>query len=245
MRCVRPRKETVLKGRLSLNTQAHSNFRQPWSPSQPHPGEELEDNRDNPKESEDTRWQAPQKSRRLQRLPDPLAWPFRKGSRLAQGGYGKRFSLLARVPQATLPTSKNPHCLQDKEEAPLYKPKLCVSQRLTAPGAPSRTDAAISSLEKFRLKLPHTYWILGALQTCWVGITLTFFGNQKWASLEPYKGVSEKLTDRKCISFYGIITWPGRVRDQVIYQTFVVSQLKKNAILGMPFPEKHKCPINF
>jgi len=74
---------------------------------------------------------------------------------------------------------------------------------------------------------------------------LTLFGNQKWASLEPYKGVREKLADRSCIPFYGIITLPGRVHDQVIHQTFIVSQLKEDAILGMPFLEKHKCPMNF
>jgi len=46
-------------------------------------------------------------------------------------------------------------------------------------------------------------------------------------------------------SFYSIITLPGRVRDQVIHQTFIVSQLKEDAILGKPFPEKHQCCMDF
>jgi len=53
------------------------------------------------------------------------------------------------------------------------------------------------------------------------------------------------LADGSCIPFYGIITLPGRVRDHVIHKTFIVSYLKKDAILGMPFLEKHKYRMNF
>jgi len=38
---------------------------------------------------------------------------------------------------------------------------------------------------------------------------------------------------------------PGRVRDQVIHETFIVSQLKEDAILGMLFLEKHQCRMDF
>jgi len=37
----------------------------------------------------------------------------------------------------------------------------------------------------------------------------------------------------------------GRVRDQVISKTFIVSQLKEDAILGMPFLKRHRCHIDF
>jgi len=47
------------------------------------------------------------------------------------------------------------------------------------------------------------------------------------------------------ISLQGIITLPERVRDQVIHKTFIVSYLKEDAILGMPFLEKHHCHITF
>jgi len=31
----------------------------------------------------------------------------------------------------------------------------------------------------------------------------------------------------------------------MIHETFIVSQLKEDAILGMPFLEKHQCQMNF
>jgi len=70
-------------------------------------------------------------------------------------------------------------------------------------------------------------------------------GAQKRASLEPYEDAHGTLADRSCIPFYGIITLLGRVHDQVIRKTFIVSQLKEDAILGMPFLEKHQCRMDF
>jgi len=65
------------------------------------------------------------------------------------------------------------------------------------------------------------------------------------ASLELYEGAHGTLADGSCISFYGVLTLPGRVRDQAIHETFIVSHLKEDAILGMPFLEKHQCCIDF
>jgi len=65
------------------------------------------------------------------------------------------------------------------------------------------------------------------------------------ANLEPYKGEHGTLADGSCIPFYGMIELTGRVRDQVISETFIVSQLKEDAILGMPFLKRHKCHIHF
>jgi len=53
--------------------------------------------------------------------------------------------------------------------------------------------------------------------------------------LEPYDGEYGTLADGSCIPFSGIIELTGRVRDQAIQETFIVSQLKEDAILGMPF----------
>jgi len=55
------------------------------------------------------------------------------------------------------------------------------------------------------------------------------------ANLDPYEGAHHTLTNGSCISFYGVIELTGRVRDQVISETFIVSQLKVDAILGMSF----------
>jgi len=55
------------------------------------------------------------------------------------------------------------------------------------------------------------------------------------ANLQPYEGKHDTLAYGSCIPFYGVIELTGRVRDQVISETFIVSQLKEDAILGMPF----------
>jgi len=65
------------------------------------------------------------------------------------------------------------------------------------------------------------------------------------ASLEPYEGEHGTFADGSCIPFYGVIEWTGRVCDQVISETFIVSQLKKDAILGMQFLKRYRCHINF
>jgi len=63
--------------------------------------------------------------------------------------------------------------------------------------------------------------------------------------LAPYTGEHGTLVDGSCIPFYGIIELTGRVRDQVIQETFVISQLEEDTILGMPFLKGHGCHINF
>jgi len=70
-------------------------------------------------------------------------------------------------------------------------------------------------------------------------------GAREQASLEPYEGAHGTLVDRSCFLFYGVISLPGRVRDQAIQETLIVSQLKEDAILGMPFLEKHQCHMDF
>jgi len=65
------------------------------------------------------------------------------------------------------------------------------------------------------------------------------------ANQEPYEGEHGTLADGSCIPFYGVIELTGRVRDRVISETFIVSQLKEDAILGMPFLKRHRCHIDF
>jgi len=65
------------------------------------------------------------------------------------------------------------------------------------------------------------------------------------ANLEPYEGQHGLLADGSCIPFYGVIELIGRVRDQVTSETFIVSQLKEDAILSMPFLKRHRCHIDF
>jgi len=64
-------------------------------------------------------------------------------------------------------------------------------------------------------------------------------------NLEPYEGEHSTLADRSCIPFYGVIDLTGRVRDHVISETFIVSQVKVNAILGMSFLRRHRCHVDF
>jgi len=65
------------------------------------------------------------------------------------------------------------------------------------------------------------------------------------SEMEPYDGEYGTLADGLCIPFYGIIKLTGRVRNQAIQETFIVSQLKEDAILGMPFLKRHGCHIDF
>jgi len=44
---------------------------------------------------------------------------------------------------------------------------------------------------------------------------------------------------------HAFLLMPGRLRDQAIHETFIVSQLKEDTILGMPFLEKHQCHMDF
>jgi len=43
------------------------------------------------------------------------------------------------------------------------------------------------------------------------------------ANLEPYEGELGTLVDGSCIPSYGVIELTGRVRDQVISETFIIS----------------------
>jgi len=55
------------------------------------------------------------------------------------------------------------------------------------------------------------------------------------AGLEPYTGEHGILADGSCIPFYGMVELTGRVREQAIQETFIISQLEEDAILGMLF----------
>jgi len=66
-------------------------------------------------------------------------------------------------------------------------------------------------------------------------------GDRKRASLEPYEDAHGTLADGSCIPFYRIITLPGRVRDQLIHETLILSQLKEDAISGET-PVSHGFP---
>jgi len=64
------------------------------------------------------------------------------------------------------------------------------------------------------------------------------------ASLELYEVTHGTLADRSCIPFYSVLTLPGRVHDQAIHENFIVSHLKEDTILGMPFLERHHCHMD-
>jgi len=63
--------------------------------------------------------------------------------------------------------------------------------------------------------------------------------------IEPYTGEHDTLADGSCIPFYGIVELTGRIRDQVIQETFIISQLKEDTILRMSFLKQHGCRIDF
>jgi len=63
--------------------------------------------------------------------------------------------------------------------------------------------------------------------------------------VEPYTGEHGTLADGLCIPVYGVVELTGRVRDQAIKEMFVIGQLAKDAIFGMPFLKRNGCRIDF
>jgi len=72
-----------------------------------------------------------------------------------------------------------------------------------------------------------------------------FFPPKERRELAPCTGEPGTLADGSRIPFYSIIELTGRARDQAIQETFVISQLEEDAILGMPFLKRHGCRIDF
>ena len=53
------------------------------------------------------------------------------------------------------------------------------------------------------------------------------------------------MADGTRLPFYGLIKIPIRLRDVKTEETFVISSIKEDAILGMPFFKQNKCTIEF
>jgi len=187
-------------------------------------------------------WQAPRRSRRPQGLPDPPAWPLRN-----------RF--------AGLPDEVVEEDSVYSQEYPKLPSRPVVSK--TTQRRPAVRTQVVSSPEMTRSRSAQPYGSSYFLPRKISGKAATFLldtgcttnllsrrlfdtlGARERASLEPYEGVHGTLADGSCIPFYGVISLPGRVRDQTIHETFIVSQLKEDAILGMSFLEKHQCHMYF
>ena len=54
-----------------------------------------------------------------------------------------------------------------------------------------------------------------------------------------------RMADGTKLPFYGVLRVPTRLRDVRIEETYVVSQLSEDAILGMPFLAAHECALSF
>lgn len=75
-------------------------------------------------------------------------------------------------------------------------------------------------------------------------IVFDTLSRRAWALLE--ESISHRLqSDGTQIPFYGVIQLPIRVRDVKTEETFVVSRISVEAILGMPFLAAHNCHLNF
>ncbi|XP_067932718.1 uncharacterized protein [Watersipora subatra] len=53
------------------------------------------------------------------------------------------------------------------------------------------------------------------------------------------------LTDGTRLPFYGVVHPPIQLRDVKTEETFVVSQIREDALLGMPFLTAHRCALEF
>lgn len=59
----------------------------------------------------------------------------------------------------------------------------------------------------------------------------------------PFQYESGTLADGSSLPFYGQVDLVGRVRSEPIELSFVVADIEMDAILGMPFLQKHKCQL--
>jgi len=189
---------------------------------------------------EEAGWQAPRRSRRLQGLPDPLAWPLRN-----------RF---AGLPEEVV---EEDSAYSQEYPKPPSRPQKTPAVSKTTQRRPAVQTQVVSPPETNRSRSVQPYGssyflpgkILGKAATFLLdtGCTTNLLsrrlfdtlGAREQASLEPYKGAHGTLADGSSISL------PGRIRDQAIHETFIVSQLKEDAILGMPFLKKHQSRMDF
>jgi len=191
-------------------------------------------------------WQAPRRSRRPQGLPDPPAWPLR--NRFAglseevveeDPAYSQEYPKLPSRPQKTSVVSKT---TQRRPAVPtqVVSPPETTRSRSTQP-----YGSSYFLPEKISGKAATFLLDTGCTTNLLSRRLFDTLGARERASLEPYEGAHGTLADGSCIPFYGVISLPGRVRDQAIHETFIVSQLKEDAILGMPFLEKYQCRMDF
>jgi len=112
-------------------------------------------------------WQAPWRSRRPQGLPDPPAWPLR--NRFAglpeevveeDSAYSQEYPKLPSRPQKTPVVSKT------TRRRPAVRTQVVSPPETNRSRSTQRMEAATSCPGKFRVKLPHSYWIRGALPIC-------------------------------------------------------------------------------
>ena len=54
-----------------------------------------------------------------------------------------------------------------------------------------------------------------------------------------------QMVDDTRLPFYEVVQIPIRVRDVKLEEIFVVSQINKDAILGIPFLARHGCRMDF
>jgi len=153
--------------------------------------------------------------------------------------------------------------VQRPDKAPLPPPRPTHNRRRLPhprPTAREVSPARVRHKEGIRVQ-PHgnSYFLPGKITGKAVaflldsGCTTNLIGRRLFDTLsakvqgemEPYNGEYGTLADGSCIPFYGIIELMGRVRDQAIRETFIVSQLKEDAIFGMPFLKRHGCHIDF
>ena len=65
------------------------------------------------------------------------------------------------------------------------------------------------------------------------------------ATLQLDSGPYGTMADGTALELHGVIELPCRLKDQSLTETFVVSKLGEDAILGMPFLVENNCKMEF
>jgi len=203
-------------------------------------------------------WQAPRRVSRSQGPPKPLAWALKnRFEGLLDKGVNDEWEQYRDFPWLPTRTSvreftrppvcerdRDATCLPTRRRQPSRNRKAQVHPQLHAHEvSPQETNRSVNA-QPYR----SSYFLPGKLAGKAVtfllgtGCTTNLLSRRLFdtlsardrASLKPYEGEHGTLADGWCIPFYGVIQLTGRVRDQTISETFIVSQLKEDAILGMP-----------
>ena len=140
---------------------------------------------------------------------------------------------------------------------------MCGSWGRTAEPVANQTDPSIPEIvanaaEYVDRPFESSYFLPGRMEGVPVQFLLDTGCNTNLLSKKVFDRLPERIragleecnthgvmADGTRLPFYGVLRVAGRLRDVKIEETFVVSRLGEDVILGMPFLATHQCTLTF